>query len=83
MLWMKVSSVSEGLILTHSSLGISLAIVIWIFSTSENNFQIKHKFTKYLRSCLFSFDQHFSFKNVKLLFLNFSIWPLEISACSY
>ena len=35
--------------LTHSCLGIYLTSVIWAFQTYQNNFPMKHIFTKYLK----------------------------------
>ena len=37
--------------------------VVWIYDTFENNFEITHKFTKYLKEgCGLGYDQHFSLK---------------------
>ena len=50
-LWMKVALSLEGL--TYSCLQISVARVVWIYDTFENNFGIKHVLEKYLREdCL-------------------------------
>ena len=51
---------------------ISLTIFVWSFDTFENNLEVKHKFTKYLKeSCGLEFNQHFSFKYFpKIPFVN-------------
>ena len=49
--------------LTHSCLKIYLTSVVWTFHTFEDNFEMKHKFAKYLKeSCRLSSDEQFSFK---------------------
>ena len=49
--------------LTLSCLEMFLTSVVWTFHTYENNLGVDHTFTKYLKeSCVFDFDQRFSFK---------------------
>ena len=52
---------------------ICIIIVAWTYGTFENNFVIKHKFTKYLKgSCSFGSEQHLSFA-----FLSKRPWSLR------
>ena len=50
-------------ILTLSSQEISLTDVVWTFDTFEYNFEINHRFTKYLKEIYrLGSDEHYSFK---------------------
>ena len=49
--------------LTYPCLEIYLTSVVWTFDTFQNNSDINHKFTKYLKkNCGLDLDQHFSIK---------------------
>ena len=54
-----------GRVLTHAHLNITMISVVWTYATIVNNFQINHKFTKYLKqSCGLDYGHHFPFKEI-------------------